>query len=45
MLGVVRFYCFRQGVTNVFDCLPEEAERLRKRLLAESWTIYHRTAV
>jgi hypothetical protein len=45
MLGVVRLYAFRSGISNVFDCLPEEAKDLRRRLLSEGWSIYHTVAV
>ena len=40
MVGLVRLYCFRGGVTNVFDYPRGEAKHEAKRLTQEGWTIY-----
>ena len=45
MLGIVRLYCFRSGIFQLFDCIPEEAPKQRRRLLAEGWVISHTVAV
>lgn len=40
MVGLVRLYCFRGGVTNVFDYPRADAKHEAKRLTQEGWTIY-----
>lgn len=41
LLGMIRMYCFRQGVTNVFDYPKAEARHRAKSLSREGWVIYH----
>ena len=41
MLGIVRFYAFRNGVTNVFDVPFAEADKRRRELAQEGWQITH----
>ena len=41
VLGIVRFYAFRNGVTNVFDVPFAEADKRRRELAQEGWQITH----
>ena len=45
MCGLVRFYCYQNGVTNIFDFPKNEARMQYKRLTCEGWTIYHSVIV
>lgn len=45
MCGLVRLYCYQNGVTNVFDYPVNEARHHRKRLAREGWVIYHSVVV
>ena len=45
MCGLVRLYCYMNGVTNVFDYPVKEARQQRKRLSQEGWIVYHSVVV
>ena len=45
MVGLVRLYAYRNGVTNVFDFPREEAKHERRRLEQEGWVVYHTVEV
>ena len=45
MCGLVRLYCYQNGVTNVFDFPVAEARHHRKRLIQEGWVIYHSVVI
>lgn len=45
MCGLVRLYCYMNGVTNVFDYPVKEARQQRKRLSQEGWVVYHSVVV
>ena len=39
--GLIRFYCYRNGVTWLEDCKPEEVKSVRRRLWADAVTVTH----
>ena len=41
MAGIVRLMVYRNGVTNVVDCLYTEVKETRLRLSQEGWILYH----
>ena len=41
MCGLVRLYCYMNGVTNIFDYPVKEASKARERLSQEGWVVYH----
>ena len=41
MCGLVRLFCYQNGITNIFDFPVSEAKYQRKRLAQEGWVIYH----
>ena len=41
MCGLIRFYCYRNGVTWLEDCKPDEVKSVRKRLRANDVTVTH----
>lgn len=45
MCGLVRLYCYQNGVTNVFDFPVTEARYQMKRLTQEGWVVYHSEVV
>ena len=45
MCGLVRLYCYRNGVTNVFDFTKNDAKGARRRLEQEGWIVYHTVEV
>ena len=45
MVGLVRLYGYRNGVTNVFDYPRSEAKDARRRLEQEGWIVYHTVEV
>ena len=45
MCGLVRLYCYQNGITNVFDFPVSEARHHRKRLAREGWVVYHSVVV
>ena len=40
MVGLVRLYVYKQGVSNVFDYPQDEAKRAYKQLLEDGWTVF-----
>ena len=45
MIGIVRMYAIKNGVTNVFDVPRDNAKNERRRLVQQGWTIYHSVLV
>lgn len=45
MCGLVRLYCYMNGVTNVFDFPVKEAKKARERLIGEGWVVWHTETV
>ena len=45
MVGIVRMYVYKQGVTNVFDFPKSQAKEAYKNLLSQGYTIYHTVLV
>jgi len=45
MVGLVRFYCFRNGVFWIEDCPSHQAISVRRRLRSESVTVTHSVKV
>lgn len=45
MCGLVRLYCYQNGVTNIFDFPIKEAKDARNRLTREGWVVYHSVVV
>ena len=41
MAGIVRLMVYRNGVTNVIDCIFSEVKATRLRLSQEGWILYH----
>ena len=41
MAGIVRLMVYRNGVSNVIDCLFSEVKETRLRLSREGWVLYH----
>ena len=41
MAGIVRLMVYRNGVSNVIDCLYSEVKATRLRLSKEGWVLYH----
>lgn len=45
MCGLVRLYCYRKGVGNVFDYPKNKAKKERERLTQEGWVVYYSVEV
>ena len=45
MCGLIRMYCYQNGITNIFDFPVKDARHQRLRLIGEGWTIYHSVVV
>lgn len=43
MIGLIRIYYFKEGISGVLDVEPREAAKVRKELMASGAVITHTT--